>query len=771
VIDDYPDVLAYLAGGWNPIPLPAGQKHPPPQGLTGWNGRYLTESELAHYDWSGNIALRLAADVIGVDVDAYAGGDVSLKELEQRYGPLPKTVMSTSRHDGSGIKLFRVPVGTTLHTNPAPGVQLVQCFHRYVMCAPSIHPEGRPYRWFDEQGEEDVEAPPYPGDLPDLPWGWIEGLAAHKTGGHEAVTPAEAIKFAEEHNTGQRLVLLDAALRTLEGVQQGERHDRLVTVACWVAREAAAGWYPAELAFTRLEQWWVSVMARDTRPGIEGEFHSAVLWAIGAALSESERIDAMRDAPGATTSSSASTSKTTPAVDLGNPDDWADNLLGALLADELRDDWLYVTAWHQWMRWDGRRWAHDDTEAVHEVARQWIVGLGAQVLANATTHRDPLVTKALQYRRAPAMENVVKVARRILAVAPTVFDPDAHLLNARNGVVDLRTGRLGPHDPALMMTRLAGANYTPGAKHPDIVSAIGCLDPDDARSVRMLLGVAATGHTGGDHLAVLDGTGSNGKTTLLLAAGAALGDYAGPVPPELVMKSSREDHPTIKTVLQGLRLAYVEETEEDGGMRLERMKAITGGGPITARRIGGNYYTFTPSHTIVLATNHRPNVNSAEHATWRRLHLIPFPHRYGTSPGDLPIDPGLRDRVQRGEEQRESMLAFIVIGAKASYAAGEPDSPIVRWSAGIDAATDDWRYEEDVIARFAEAELSFDPSARVTLAEMFGRYRLWCEVGNRVAGQDKLLAKRFEAHDLFRQHALDRIAPQRRVTYVGVELR
>jgi putative DNA primase/helicase len=234
------------------------------------------------------------------------------------------------------------------------------------------------------------------------------------------------------------------------------------------------------------------------------------------------------------------------------------------------------------------------------------------------------------------------------------------------------------------------------------------------------------------------------------------------------MRSTREEHPTIKTELQGLRLAYVEETEEDGGLRLERVKAITGGAPITARKMGGNYYTFSPSHTLMIATNHRPVVNSAEHAVWRRLHLIPFPHRYGTRPGDSPADVGLRDRLQRGRAQREAMLAVIVAGAGAAYRAGEPDTPVVHWSQGIDAATDAWRADEDVIGRFAADELTYAPTT-TTLAAMFARYRLWCEAANRPAGQDKTFARRFEGHDFFGQ--IERITPHGSVAYRGVKLR
>ena len=94
--------------------------------------------------------------------------------------------------------------------------------------------------------------------------------------------------------------------------------------------------------------------------------------------------------------------------------------------------------------------------------------------------------------------------------------------------------------------------------------------------------------------------------------------------------------------LLGLRFAYIEETAEDAGLRLERLKAITGGSPIAGHYMGANWVTFEPTHTLVIATNHRPIVNTSEHAAWRRLKLIPFPYRYGTAPEDRPLDDHIR---------------------------------------------------------------------------------------------------------------------------------
>ena len=67
------------------------------------------------------------------------------------------------------------------------------------------------------------------------------------------------------------------------------------------------------------------------------------------------------------------------------------------------------------------------------------------------------------------------------------------------------------------------------------------------------------------------------------------------------------------------------ETPEDGRLAAERVKAITGSDPITARRLHGNPFTFDPSHSVWLLTNHLPRIADDGHAIWRRVRLvIPF---------------------------------------------------------------------------------------------------------------------------------------------------
>ena len=159
--DAYP---LYRDRGWAPIKLGSHTKYPPPPGFTGRDGANPSGADMhawAEEEPNGNNAIRLPAVMIGIDVDAYDGktGAETLVEAERRWGRLPYSPRSSSRDDGiSGIRLYRIPAGLELEDKLGfpelglGGVEIVQRHHRYVVCWPSIHPEGRQYRWLGIDG-------------------------------------------------------------------------------------------------------------------------------------------------------------------------------------------------------------------------------------------------------------------------------------------------------------------------------------------------------------------------------------------------------------------------------------------------------------------------------------------------------------------------------------------------------------------------------------------------------------------------------------------
>ena len=173
----YADVASsYVEAGWTSLPLPRGSKYPPPAGYTG-EGRSIPTARMIEH-WSktcrdGNVAVVMPEGVVGIDVDAYHGGADTFRRLVKRYGPIPLTKYSTSRTDGSGISMYRVPAGTVLVGALSGGIEIIQPHHRYAVVWPSIHPEGRMYRWKDHEGNVSI---PAVSGLPELPAAWIKAL-------------------------------------------------------------------------------------------------------------------------------------------------------------------------------------------------------------------------------------------------------------------------------------------------------------------------------------------------------------------------------------------------------------------------------------------------------------------------------------------------------------------------------------------------------------------------------------------------------------------
>ncbi len=153
--------------GWlGVLPVPLGQKSPPPEGFTGRDGRDPSDDDIVIWVRNrpcANVAIRYPDGVVGLDVDDYGGKPAArtLTEHEDRLGTRPSTWTVTSRHDGlSGTRLYQVEPGRQwLGEHQGGGVDVIQRWHRYSVVPPSLHPEGRFYRLLDPDGREAQECP------------------------------------------------------------------------------------------------------------------------------------------------------------------------------------------------------------------------------------------------------------------------------------------------------------------------------------------------------------------------------------------------------------------------------------------------------------------------------------------------------------------------------------------------------------------------------------------------------------------------------------
>lgn len=432
----------------------------------------------------------------------------------------------------------------------------------------------------------------------------------------------------------------------------------------------------------------------------------------------------------------------------------------AALADEFaRAELIGRYAWAAglgWLAWDGRRWAECGDVDVVEVARRWAlsgVSRAVKRLRDGPGSDDEIKAWLAVAKAAGRLAGIARLARGVEGVRRDAADFDARpdLLNTPTGVVDLTTGKLLPHDPDLLLTKMTGVGYDPDAKHADWSAALEAV-PEDIRAwLQVRYGQAATGYmTPDDRLIVQQGSGENGKTTVTAGVAGALGDYYLLVS-DRVLLANPGDHPTELTDLRGARLAMIEETPEARRLSEARLKKTVGTPQITARRIRQNNVTFDATHSLFLSTNYKPVIEETDHGTWRRLALVRYPYTYRkpgeplTGPHDRTGDPTVRQRVEAGRNgQHEAVLAWLVAGAVVWYRLGRvmPELP-----ERIETDTRKWRLEADVIMRYREDHLVFDHNTHIMGQDLQTHLNAWLVARGHKGWSAKLLASRFGEHD------------------------
>lgn len=195
---------------------------------------------------------------------------------------------------------------------------------------------------------------------------------------------------------------------------------------------------------------------------------------------------------------------------------------------------------------------------------------------------------------------------------PDRLDADPYALCTPQGIVDLRTGLLTAPDPSKDF-HSRSTTVGPGTwpRNRFLTDTFG----DDAEGKQMinylqlLLGYSITGDVGGQVVPFLFGKGKNGKC-IFLDVCMKLGDCSDAAPPGFLMAKPFEGHPTDLAELHGMRVYVCSEIRPDGKFDEARVKLLTGGDRIKARRMRQDPYSFEPTHKLRLLGNTRPEVGT-----------------------------------------------------------------------------------------------------------------------------------------------------------------
>jgi len=399
-----------------------------------------------------------------------------------------------------------------------------------------------------------------------------------------------------------------------------------------------------------------------------------------------------------------------PLTDTGN----AERLVH-LFGDRIR----YCHPRKSFLVWDGRRWAIDQTGAAEQLAKKTARSILKEASeAGDQKERDQLIAFARRSESANGRAAMLRLVQSEpgVPVMPDSLDKNAFLLNVDNGTLDLRTGKLRPHDKADMLTKCAPVIYDPDAKAPALdrfVNDIFAGDNDLITFVQRFLGYSLTGDVSEQILAIWHGVGNNGKSTLVNAILEVMGlDYAFKAPSDMLLAKRGSEHPTALTDLHGKRLVACIETDEGRRLAESLAKELTGGDPIRARRMREDYWQFWPTHKVVLACNHKPVIRGTDHAMWRRIKLVPF---------KVVIPPEKRDRQlpEKLKAERPGILAWLVRGCLdwQKYGLGEPKAVV--------EATSNYACDEDTLGQFVSECCEVNEHLKVKASDLVEVYREW----------------------------------------------
>jgi len=395
-------------------------------------------------------------------------------------------------------------------------------------------------------------------------------------------------------------------------------------------------------------------------------------------------------------------------------------------------DWRYVAAWGRWLVWDGQRWRTEDTLAATDLIRS---------VCRQTAVRADNPKVAAKLASASTVGGVERLARadRRHAATTDEWDADPWLLNTPGGVVDLKTGRMRPHDRADRMTKITTA--TPNGDCPtwkQFIDEVTGGDKELQAYLQRMVGYALTGSTQEHALFFLYGTGANGKSVFVNTLATILGDYATNAPMDTFMETRTDRHPTDMAGLRGARFVAAIETEQGKRWAESKLKNLTGGDKIAARFMRQDFFEFFPQFKLFVAGNHKPAIRNIDEAMKRRLHLIPF---------TITVPPERRDKNLQHKllAERDGILAWAVQGCLDWQRHGRLDPP-----QRVVDATEEYFEAEDALGRWLDERCVRTPNAKSLTAELFSDWKQWADAAGEFTGSQKRFA------DLLLNRGLDK---------------
>jgi len=358
------------------------------------------------------------------------------------------------------------------------------------------------------------------------------------------------------------------------------------------------------------------------------------------------------------------------------------------------------------------------------------------------------------------------------------FEDDKKFICCKNGVLNIEDLKLLPHDPQMHFLTKIPVNWNPKGECPRFKRFL--KEVLMSRKKRDLLVQEMVGLTlyrgvvkSNPAFFVLKGGGRNGKSTLIEAIEALLGED-NHMSASLTQILSDND---TKAKLYGKLANLGSECKTSSDTQLDFIKQVTSGDAIQARGIYSASFKFKPYSTLIFAFNEMPVFKERSKAVLSRIHLIEFPNDFDPK-GEGTIQNMLELITTEGE--LEGIFVFAVKGLKRVIDRG--------YFTRIEDNDEVAQIMEDDIESvniFSDERLEYSDGESIEVNALYNEYRSWCRSMSIMPENKNTFGKKLLAlnerrggvwdSDINPCCKVDRIRPrvngERKVFYVNIRIK
>ena len=344
-----------------------------------------------------------------------------------------------------------------------------------------------------------------------------------------------------------------------------------------------------------------------------------------------------------------------------------------------------------------------------------------QKYENATTYRN----YAIKRRDSKYITAALKEAHPMVEIDQRQLDADEFLLNTPSATYDLRICLPSAHEhtPADFITKQTTVDPSDEGMDiwQDALETFFCGDNELIDYVQEIAGLSAIGKVCVEGLIIAYGEGRNGKSTFWNTLSRVLGTYSGNMSADTLTVGCKRNVKPELAEAKGKRIIIAAELEEGMRLNTSNVKQLCSTDEIYAEKKYKDPFSFVPSHTLVLYTNHLPKVGAIDAGTWRRLIVIPFNAKIEGS-SDIKNYADYLFNKAGG-----AILKWIMTGAKRVI---EKDYHIVK-PAVVEAAIQKYKDNNDWLSQFLDECCEIDSSYSAKSGDVYNAYRSYCmQVGD-----------------------------------------